>query len=124
MSFLEKVLFIKITFYTCLLCNILLIVVLNVTHELLLQKAGCYRAAIDLTTEIITGFGQAIASEQPVTHSPDTLQVDYFKVTIYTSEDKYKAFSYADIYSLKALPSSMKPQFSQFKTKFRNHQNS
>ncbi|KAH3775656.1 trafficking protein particle complex subunit 12-like [Dreissena polymorpha] len=42
-----------------------------------LMQAGCYRAAIDMTTQLLTDIGQsiAIAMVTPTTHSPKSLQI-------------------------------------------------
>ena len=39
------------------------------------QQHGCYRAAIDLTAQLLAEAGQDVLSEAITMHSPETLQV-------------------------------------------------
>ncbi|WAR23655.1 TPC12-like protein [Mya arenaria] len=47
-----------------------------------LLGAGCYRSAIDLTTELITHMGQSVNMEVQINHSPQTLQVWYTRFSL------------------------------------------
>ncbi|KAL4235736.1 Trafficking protein particle complex subunit 12 [Mactra antiquata] len=47
-----------------------------------LMKSGCYRSAIDLTGKLLGDIGQAVPSESPSLHTPESLQLWYCRFSL------------------------------------------